>query len=137
MESKRSRGRYERSDSSSDSSCGSPGSPSSSPARAVSPAPGTSTGANVFANDGSFMEMFKKKMEEEKRKKEGQSSGVGTSSEPASEADKKSAPVTTFVRGLAVVRCHTVVPFPVQTTTIGLQLAEIHTCDIFRVAFNT
>lgn len=92
MESKRSRDRYERSDSSSDSSCGSP---ASSPPPAVSPAPAPGTGANVFANDGSFMEMFKKKMEEEKRKKE-VTSGVGTSSEQASE-DKKAPPVTTFV----------------------------------------
>ncbi|KAJ0058037.1 hypothetical protein NL108_007264 [Boleophthalmus pectinirostris] len=77
MESKRLHERYERSDSGSDSSCGSP-TPSSSPAPAVSPTPASGTGANVFANDGSFMEMFKKKMEEEKRKKEAQPSGVGT-----------------------------------------------------------
>ncbi|XP_047212457.1 telomerase RNA component interacting RNase-like isoform X3 [Girardinichthys multiradiatus] len=43
-----------------------PASPSSSPAAA---APAV---ANVFANDGSFMEIFKKKMEEEKSKKEAQ-----------------------------------------------------------------
>uniref|UniRef100_A0A8C6UJC6 Telomerase RNA component interacting RNase n=1 Tax=Neogobius melanostomus TaxID=47308 RepID=A0A8C6UJC6_9GOBI len=77
MESKRSYERYDGSDSSSsDSSCGSPGSPSSSPAPAVSPSPAPGTGANAFANDGSFMEMFKKKMEEEKRKKEIFCSGV-------------------------------------------------------------
>lgn len=96
MESKRSHEKYGRSDSSSDSSCGSPASPSSSPAPAVSPSPAPGTGANAFANDGSFMEMFKKKMEEERRKKEAPTSGVGTSSEHASE-DQKPSPVTTFV----------------------------------------
>ncbi|XP_020793096.1 telomerase RNA component interacting RNase [Boleophthalmus pectinirostris] len=95
MESKRLHERYERSDSGSDSSCGSP-TPSSSPAPAVSPTPASGTGANVFANDGSFMEMFKKKMEEEKRKKEAQPSGVGTSTEQAPE-EKKPPAVTTFV----------------------------------------
>ncbi|XP_072299606.1 telomerase RNA component interacting RNase [Eucyclogobius newberryi] len=78
-----------RSDSGSDSSCGSP-TPSSSPT------PASSSGANAFANDGSFMEMFKKKMDEEKRKKEAQPSGVGTSTEHAPE-DKKPSAVTTFV----------------------------------------
>ncbi|XP_033827602.1 telomerase RNA component interacting RNase [Periophthalmus magnuspinnatus] len=96
MESQRLHERYERSDSGSDSSCGSPTSPSSSPAPAVSPTPASGTGANVFANDGSFMEMFKKKMEEEKRKKEAQTSGVGTSTEQAPE-EKKASAVTTFV----------------------------------------
>ncbi|KAK7940226.1 hypothetical protein WMY93_003552 [Mugilogobius chulae] len=95
MDSKRTYERSARSDSGSDSSCGSP-TPSSSPAPAVSPTPASSSGSNVFANDGSFMEMFKKKMEEERRKKEGQTSGVGTSTEHAPE-DKKPPAVTTFV----------------------------------------
>ncbi|CAL1588524.1 unnamed protein product [Knipowitschia caucasica] len=87
--------KHEAYDSSSDSSCGSPGSPPSSPAPG-SPPPGCSTGANAFANDGSFMEMFKKKMEAEKRKKEADTSGIGTRTEHAPE-DKKSPAVTTFV----------------------------------------
>ncbi|XP_024920250.1 telomerase RNA component interacting RNase isoform X1 [Cynoglossus semilaevis] len=46
----------------------SPASPSGSPAPAVGAA--MVTGGNVFANDGSFMEMFKKMEEEKKKKKE-------------------------------------------------------------------
>ncbi|XP_037646969.1 telomerase RNA component interacting RNase isoform X3 [Sebastes umbrosus] len=104
-----------RSSSSSDSSCGSPASPSSSPApaaaaaaaAAASRAPGL-PGGNVFANDGSFMEMFKKKMEqEEKRKKETQQQdtcGEARATEQGqTPVEKKPLPVTSFVRGLAVV----------------------------------
>ncbi|KAM9346707.1 telomerase RNA component interacting RNase isoform 2-T2 [Symphorus nematophorus] len=69
MDPKRAHGKPQTSGGSSgNSSCGSPASPSSSPAATASKAP--APGGNVFANDGSFMEMFKKKMEEEKRKKE-------------------------------------------------------------------
>lgn len=95
MDSKRSHDKYVRSgSSSSESSCGSPASPCSSPPPGVSAA--SSSGANMFANDGSFMEMFKKKMEEERRKKEAQPSGDGSSIEQAP-VEKKPAPVTTFV----------------------------------------
>ncbi|MEQ2236121.1 hypothetical protein ILYODFUR_009220 [Ilyodon furcidens] len=71
----------------------SPGSPSSSPAAA---APAV---ANVFANDGSFMEIFKKKMEEEKSKKEAQLTG-GEAIAPEqghTSVEKKAPPVTSFV----------------------------------------
>ncbi|XP_037646970.1 telomerase RNA component interacting RNase isoform X4 [Sebastes umbrosus] len=98
-----------RSSSSSDSSCGSPASPSSSPApaaaaaaaAAASRAPGL-PGGNVFANDGSFMEMFKKKMEqEEKRKKETQQQdtcGEARATEQGqTPVEKKPLPVTSFV----------------------------------------
>ncbi|XP_032393217.1 telomerase RNA component interacting RNase isoform X1 [Etheostoma spectabile] len=93
--------------SSSDSSCGSPASPSrSSPAPTRAPGPG----GNAFANDGSFMEMFKKKMEEEeekKRKRETLQTGGeqrrATPEQGQTPEDKKPPPVTSFVRGLAVV----------------------------------
>lgn len=110
MESKRSHGKTQTSSSrgggggssSGDSSCGSPASPSSSAgSRAAAP------GGNVFANDGSFMEMFKKKMEaEEKRKKETQHTcGEASATEQGqTPVEKKPPPVTSFVRGLAVVR---------------------------------
>ncbi|KAL0993060.1 hypothetical protein UPYG_G00102720 [Umbra pygmaea] len=91
MDSKRG---YDRSNqSSSDSSSNSPGSPSS-------PVPGVSKTAagNSFANDGSFMEMFKKKMEEEKRKKTDQGCGDnGTADEGQSTQEKKTPSVTSFV----------------------------------------
>ncbi|CAL8270847.1 unnamed protein product [Lota lota] len=81
--------------SSSDSNGSSPASPSS-PALG-----GSKTGAaNVFANDGSFMEMFKRKMEEEKRRKElGQASGEGPTTDPQEQStvDKKPPPATSFV----------------------------------------
>ncbi|XP_047428877.1 telomerase RNA component interacting RNase [Mugil cephalus] len=86
------------SSSSGESSCGSPASPSSSPVEAASQAP--QPGANVFANDGSFMEMFKKKMEEEKRKKEllQQTGGGARATEQGqSSVEKKAPPVTSFV----------------------------------------
>ncbi|KAL6103477.1 trir [Pungitius sinensis] len=85
--------------SSSDSSCGSPASPSSSPA------PGTGSlaagpGGNAFANDGSFMEMFKKKMEAEaKRKKDTQQTGgeARATEQGQTPVEKKPPPVTSFV----------------------------------------
>lgn len=94
------RGYNRRHQNSSDSSSNSPGSPDS-------PAPGVSkaAAANTFANDGSFMEMFKKKMEEEKRNKE-MDQGCGdksTAEEGQSTQEKKTPSVTSFVRGLAVV----------------------------------
>ncbi|KAM7372425.1 hypothetical protein PAMP_009591 [Pampus punctatissimus] len=85
--------------SSSDSSGGgSPASPSSSPAPTASKAP-VSAG-NVFANDGSFMEMFKKKMEEaERRKKETQQTGgdARATEQGQTPVEKKPPPVTSFV----------------------------------------
>lgn len=116
MDSKRSHGKPQTtrrggggsssSGSSGDSSCGSPASPSSRPASAASSAP--LPGGNAFANDGSFMEMFKKKMEEEKRKKETQQTGGeerrATTEQGQTSVEKKPPPVTSFVRGLAVVR---------------------------------
>ncbi|XP_029014642.1 telomerase RNA component interacting RNase [Betta splendens] len=100
MEAKRAHAEPRTSSSSSgsgDSSCGSPGSPSSSPAPATSsaPAPG-----NAFANDGSFMEMFKKKMEEEARRKTEtqQTGGAARASEQGqASVDRKPPPVTSFV----------------------------------------
>ncbi|KAM9784122.1 telomerase RNA component interacting RNase [Syngnathus typhle] len=65
-----------------DSDGGSPGSPSGSQQ-------GPSSSGNAFANDGSFMEMFKKKMEEEMRKK-----AQGTDGE---QGHTKPPPVTSFV----------------------------------------
>ncbi|XP_034448139.1 telomerase RNA component interacting RNase [Hippoglossus hippoglossus] len=80
----------------------SPASPSSSGAPAGDKA--ATPGGNVFANDGSFMEMFKKKMEaEERRKKEQQEQRAGGGGDArASEhgqtpVDKKPPPVTSFV----------------------------------------
>lgn len=107
MDSKRAHGKPQTSgggSSSSDSSCGSPASPSSSPAPTASKAP--VPGGNVFANDGSFMEMFKKKMEEEKRKREIQQTGgdARATEQGQTSVEKKPPPVTSFVRGLAVVR---------------------------------
>lgn len=63
-------------------------------------------GGNVFANDGSFMELFKKKMEEERRKKEMQQTGgdARATEQGQTPVEKKAPPVTSFVRGLAVVR---------------------------------
>lgn len=105
MDSKRAHGKPQTSSGSSgDSSCGSPASPSSSPAPTASKAP--VPGGNVFANDGSFMEMFKKKMEAEKRKKEIQQTGgdARATEQGQTSVEKKPPPVTSFVRGLAVVR---------------------------------
>lgn len=84
------------SSSSSDSSCGSPASPSGSPAPPAARAP--LPGGNVFANDGSFMEMFKKKMEEEKRRKELEQSRDGNPAEQGhTSVEKRPPPVTSFV----------------------------------------
>ncbi|XP_076608459.1 telomerase RNA component interacting RNase [Chaetodon auriga] len=100
MDSKRAHGKPQTSggggSSSGDSSCGSPASPSSSPATTASKAP--VPGGNVFANDGSFMEMFKK-MEEEKRKKETQHTGgeARATEQGQTSVEKKPPPVTSFV----------------------------------------
>ncbi|KAG7491571.1 hypothetical protein MATL_G00005200 [Megalops atlanticus] len=73
----------------------------SSPDSRASPEPGPrqTTGGNVFANDGSFLEMFKKKMEEEKRKAEmAQGHGNKDSAEEGqSTQEKKTFSVTSFV----------------------------------------
>ncbi|XP_056144707.1 telomerase RNA component interacting RNase isoform X2 [Lampris incognitus] len=91
MDPKRAHGKAHQSGS--DSSSDSPKSP-------ASPAPGASkvAGGNAFANDGSFMEMFKKKMEEESRKKEKRASGdAGTTEQGQSAVERKLPPVTSFV----------------------------------------
>ncbi|XP_024128658.1 telomerase RNA component interacting RNase [Oryzias melastigma] len=96
MDVKRPHGAPQTSSSSSgESSCGSPGSPSRSPAQFASQTSAT----NVFANDGSFMELFKKKMEEEKRKREAQHAGgdAGPNEQGQTSGEKKAPPVTTFV----------------------------------------
>uniref|UniRef100_A0A8C7G0I6 Telomerase RNA component interacting RNase n=1 Tax=Oncorhynchus kisutch TaxID=8019 RepID=A0A8C7G0I6_ONCKI len=83
------RGYSRRHQNSSDSSSNSPGSP-------ASPAPGVSkaAAANSFANDGSFMEMFKKKMEEEKMKKEmDQGCGNKSTADGQSTQEKKTPSV--------------------------------------------
>ncbi|XP_034528819.1 telomerase RNA component interacting RNase isoform X2 [Notolabrus celidotus] len=81
--------------SSGDSSCGSPASPSRSPAPAAARAP-LLPGGNAFANDGSFMEMFKKKMEEEQRNKE--SGGEAADSvQGQTPVEKRPPPVASFV----------------------------------------
>lgn len=80
----------------------SPASPSGSPAPAVGAA--MVTGGNVFANDGSFMEMFKKMEEEKKKKKEKEQTGGDTEKGQTSASQRKPPPVTSFVRGLPVVR---------------------------------
>ncbi|XP_068192909.1 telomerase RNA component interacting RNase isoform X2 [Antennarius striatus] len=86
------------SSSSSDSSCGSPASPSSSNSPAASSSQTPAPGGNVFANDGSFMEMFKKKMEEEKRKRElQQTGGEARATDQGTSVEKKPPPVTSFV----------------------------------------
>ncbi|KAM9843790.1 telomerase RNA component interacting RNase [Aulostomus maculatus] len=96
MDPKRGHGKPHTSSSSSgDSGGGSPASPSSSFAPAGCSAPVSS--GNVFANDGSFMEMFKKKMEEEMRKK-AQDTGDATATEQGqTPVEKKPPPVTSFV----------------------------------------
>ncbi|KAL6460661.1 hypothetical protein SRHO_G00011860 [Serrasalmus rhombeus] len=90
MESKHGSSKNQPSSSGSDSS-GGPGSPAS---------PGAPTGGNAFANDGSFMELFKKKMEEERRKRELQEEGKSekNSAEAGqSSQGKKTLSVTNFV----------------------------------------
>ncbi|XP_028311903.1 telomerase RNA component interacting RNase isoform X1 [Gouania willdenowi] len=79
--------------SSGESGCDSPASPSSSPVGGAGAA-----GGNVFANDGSFMEMFKKKMEEQQ--KNATEKSVGETSEHGQTASvaKKAPPTgTSFV----------------------------------------
>lgn len=66
-----------------------------------SPAHGAPKAANAFANDGSFMEMFKKKMEEEeRRKRETEEQEKTKSPAPAGQAaqDKKPCSVSSIVR---------------------------------------
>ncbi|XP_074552824.1 telomerase RNA component interacting RNase [Halichoeres trimaculatus] len=99
MDSKRSHNKPHKSGgggSSGDSSCDSPASPSSSPAPAAPKAASVLPGGNAFANDGSFMEMFKKKMEEEQRKKE--TGGEATATvQGQTPVEKRPPPVTSFV----------------------------------------
>ncbi|XP_048846929.1 telomerase RNA component interacting RNase-like [Brienomyrus brachyistius] len=93
MDSKRSNTKTSQSSSSCDSSGSSPGGSPSSPAPCKAP------GGNAFANDGSFMEMFKKKMEEEKRKRELEQelSEKRSAEEGQSTQEKKTFNATSFV----------------------------------------
>ncbi|XP_072225762.1 telomerase RNA component interacting RNase isoform X2 [Leuresthes tenuis] len=98
MDPKRTHDKYETSRGmSGDSGGDSPASPSSSPAQTASKA--SIPAANVFANDGSFMELFKRKMEEEKRKKETQQTGgdARPTEQGQTSVEKKAPPVTSFV----------------------------------------
>ncbi|XP_066531969.1 telomerase RNA component interacting RNase [Hoplias malabaricus] len=73
-------------------SSGGPGSPASPSPAAIA--------SNAFANDGSFMELFKKKMEEEKRKRELEEEGKSeknSAEEGQSSQGKKTLSVTSFV----------------------------------------
>lgn len=88
------------SDSSGDSSCDSPVSLCSNSAATSQT---SLAGGNAFANDGSFMELFKKKMEEEQKKSEMGHQGGDVSGHGQATTTKKPPPVTNFVRGLAVV----------------------------------
>ncbi|TNM97601.1 hypothetical protein fugu_015757 [Takifugu bimaculatus] len=81
-------------ESSGDSSCDSPTSLCSNSA-ATSQTP--LSGGNAFANDGSFMEIFKKKMEEEQRKTEMGHKGGDGSRHGQTTMAKKPPPVTNFV----------------------------------------
>lgn len=103
MDSKRKRVKSQASgESSGDSSCDSPSSLCSNSVATTSQTP--LSGGNAFANDGSFMELFKKKMEEEQRKTEMGHKGGDGSRHGQTTMTKKPPPVTNFVRGLAVVR---------------------------------
>lgn len=103
MDSKRKHVRSQPSgDSSGDSSCDSPASLYSNSAATTSQSP--VSGGNAFANDGSFMEIFKKKMEEEQRKRDMVHPGGDGSGHGKTTMTKKPSTVTNFVRGLAVVR---------------------------------
>lgn len=82
-------------ESSGDSSCDSPASLCSNSATSQTPL----SGGNAFANDGSFMEIFKKKMEEEQRKTEMGHKGGNGSRHGQTTTTKKPPPVTNFVRG--------------------------------------
>ncbi|KAK1153725.1 hypothetical protein AOXY_G29282 [Acipenser oxyrinchus oxyrinchus] len=82
----------------------------SSSSSSLASARGIPPAANVFANDGSFMELFKKKMEAEKRKKErgeeeeeeeeeerGQAVQGATGEQPAQPPPKTGGRVTSIV----------------------------------------
>lgn len=86
---------------------------SDSPTLPASPGQGIPKvpGANLYANDGSFLELFKKKMEEqEKMKRETEEGQANKSSanEGQSTAEKKTFNVTNFVRDLAVITLATI-----------------------------
>lgn len=103
MDSKRKHDKSQASgDSSGDSSCDSPASLCSNSTATTSQT--SLSGGNAFANDGSFMEIFKKKMEEEQRKREMGHQGGDGSGHGQTTMTKKPPPVTNFVRVLAVVK---------------------------------
>ncbi|MCJ8749478.1 hypothetical protein PDJAM_G00176760 [Pangasius djambal] len=74
------------------SSPASPGSGAPKAGSSSSSSAAAAAGGNAFANDGSFMELFKKKMEEERRRKELDEAGNGQATE-----DKKPVSVASFV----------------------------------------
>ncbi|XP_028843079.1 telomerase RNA component interacting RNase [Denticeps clupeoides] len=89
MDGKRESSRQRSSSSSSSSGSSSGGeSGENSPSSPASPGSGAgmAAGGNAFANDGSFMEIFKRKMEEERRRRE-QAGGSGSGSGPGGAAD--------------------------------------------------
>lgn len=73
---------------------------------APSPPPGPGGGVNVFANDGSFLELFKRKMEaEQQREREAAAAaaaeapgGAGPGPHRSSDGSKRSGGALTFVR---------------------------------------
>ncbi|XP_041091774.1 telomerase RNA component interacting RNase isoform X1 [Polyodon spathula] len=88
------------------------GGDNSEPSEPGSSSPAAPPAANAFANDGSFMDLFKKKMEAEKRKrergegeeKEEEEAGAGGEGATGKEPPAKSGGrVTSIVRGFAGV----------------------------------
>lgn len=118
MEQRRRQGKSHPADGGSSSSGGdSDGGCPSSPSAGQQEVPSSS--GNAFANDGSFMEMFKKKMEEEMRKK-----AQGADGE---QGHKKPPPVTSFVRGLADSTS--------KLTAIVIEIAKLANSQAVRVNF--
>ncbi|KAM8987175.1 telomerase RNA component interacting RNase [Ara ararauna] len=67
---------------------------------APSPPPGPGGGVNVFANDGSFLELFKRKMEAERereREREAAAEAAGGAGPRPSDGSKRSGGALSFV----------------------------------------
>lgn len=93
MEAKRGSARNQPPSSSSGSSSDSSGGPGSPASPSAPPA----AAGNAFANDGSFMELFKKKMEEEeRRKRELEDEEEGKSEQNSADAGQSSHSKKTF-----------------------------------------
>lgn len=121
-------------ESSGDSSCDSPASLCSNSA-ATSQTP--LSGGNAFANDGSFMEIFKKKMEEEQRKTETGHKGGDGSRHGQTTMTKKPPLVTNFVRGFSSCKMKNSVDFirncvslEIQFFFIPISCTYLQKCDI-------